>query len=136
MANFSDFWEDTIIDHMLRAGAYTPPANVYLAMFTANTNLEINAPTAEVSGNSYARQEVWLDAASAGATANNADVTFPEATGNWGTLTSVGVVDSETGTVFGTNVNVLMWGDLASSKTVGSGDTFKIKTGDLDITVA
>lgn len=136
MANFSDFWEDKIINHMLRAVAYTPPANVYLAMFTANTNLEINAPTAEVSGNAYARQEVWLDAASAGATANNADVTFPEATGNWGTLTSIGVVDSEAGTVFGTNVNVLMWGDLASSKTVGTGDTFKIKTGDLDITVA
>ena len=136
MANFSDYWENEVIDHMLRAVAYTPPANVYVALFTTNTNLESNGPDDEVSGGSYVRKEAFFTAGSAGATANNADVTFPEATAGWGTINSVAVVDSEAGDTYGSNVNVLMWGDLTSAKTVDSGDTFKIKTGDLDIAIA
>ena len=127
MSKFSDYYENKIIDHMLRAQAFTPPATLYLALYTV-------APTdagggTEVSGGSYARQTFSLDAASGGATANSADITFPEATADWGTIVAVGIFDAATAG------NLLMWGNLAASKTVNNGDTFKINAGDLDITV-
>mgnify|MGYP001573485016 FL=1 len=135
MSEFSDYYENTIINHLLRNQAFTPPAAVYVALFTAVTGLEANNPTAEVLGGAYARQAVTLSAASGGATSNSADVTFPEATASWGTVSHVAIVDHATNITWGTNVNVLMWSALDVSKVVDSGDTFKINIGDLDITV-
>jgi hypothetical protein len=127
MAEFSDFMENKIIDHMLRNQAYTPPATVYLALFTTPTS-DAGGGT-EVSGGSYARQAVTLSAASGGASENSADITFPQATADWGTITHVALMDALTGG------NMLMHTALDESKTVNNGDTFKINTGDLDITV-
>ncbi len=127
MAEFSDFMENKIIDHMLRNQSYTPPATVYVALYTDDPT---DADTGtEVTGGSYARQSVTLSAASAGATSNSADITFPTATADWGTITHVGLRDASTGG------NLLMHSALDASKTVNNGDTFKINTGDLDITV-
>jgi hypothetical protein len=125
MANISNYYENTIINHMLRAASFTPPTTIYLALYT-------EAPTdagggTEVSGGSYARQSFTLSAASGGATSNAADITFPTATANWGTIVAVGIFDAST------SGNLLMWGNLTTSKTVNNGDTFKIAAGDLDI---
>ena len=127
MAAFSDYYENKIIDHMLRGEAFTPPSTIYLGLFT-------EAPTdagggTEVSGGGYARQSITLDAASGGATTNSSDITFPQATADWGTIVAVGIFDAETGG------NLLMWANLSQSKTVNNGDTFKIAAGDLDISV-
>lgn len=135
MSEFSDYYENKVIDHMLRGQAFTPPATVYVALFTAVTGLEANNPTAEVSGGSYARQAVTLSAGSGGASANTADLTFPTATAGWGTVSHAAIVDHATNVTWGTNVNVLMWSALDASKTIDNGDTFKINTGDLDVTV-
>lgn len=135
MAHFSDYFENQIIDHMLRAQSFTPPATIYVALFTAVTGLEANSPTAEVSGGAYARQTIALTAASGGASDNNADITFPEATADWGTLTHLAIVDHATNSNWGTDVNVLMWAPLTASKTVNTGDTFKFPTGDVDASV-
>jgi hypothetical protein len=136
-AAFSDYLEDIIIDHLLRKVDFTPPEKVYLALFTGDTGLEANAPEAEVStsGTAYARKEVALDAASGGVSANTSDIEFEEATGDWGTITHVALVDHATNTNWGTGVNVLMWAELTTSKEIGSGDTFRIKAGDLNISV-
>jgi len=128
MAEFTDFMENKIIDHMLRNQAYTPPSTVYVALFTSATS-DAGGGT-EVSGGSYARQAVTLGAASGGASENSADITFPQATADWGTITHVGLMDALTGG------NMLMHSPLDASKTVNNGDTFKINTGDLDVTVA
>lgn len=127
MAEFTDFMENKIIDHMLRNQAYTPPSTVYLALFTTPTT-DAGGGT-EVSGGSYARQAVTLSAASGGASENSADITFPQATADWGTITHVALMDAETGG------NMLMHTALDASKTVNNGDTFKINAGDLDVTV-
>lgn len=50
MSAFSDYYENKILDHMIRGQAFTVPTTVYLALFTANTGLEGNSPSAEVSG--------------------------------------------------------------------------------------
>lgn len=133
MADLSDYFENQIIDHMLRNQSFTPPTTVYVGLFTADTGLESNNPSAEVSGGSYARQAITLSAASGGASSNSADVTFPTATANWGTISHAALVDHLSNTTWGTNVNVLMWSALDASKTVNNGDTFKFLSGDLDV---
>lgn len=127
MAEFTDYLENKIIDHMLRNQAYTPPATIYLALFTTATS-DAGGGT-EVSGGSYARQAVSLSAASGGASENSADITFPTATADWGTVTHVALMDALTGG------NMLMHTPLDASKTVNNGDSFKINAGDLDVTV-
>lgn len=136
MAALSDFSESKYIDHMLRGAAYTVPTTIYLALFTAVTGLESNAPTAEVSGGAYARQAVTLDAASGGASANTSDITFPIATADWGTITHLAIVDHLSNTTWGTNVNVLMWAALDTARAINSGELFKILAGDLSLSLA
>jgi hypothetical protein len=138
MSAFSDYYENKIIDHMMRNQAFTPPATVYLALFTSVTGLEANSGiTGEVSGGSYARQAVTLAAPSpAGVTSNSADITFPAATASWGTVTHVALVDHATNATWGSNVNVLMFGALTAQKIIGQDDTFQILAGDLDMTVS
>ena len=53
MAEFSDYLEDKIIDHILRAQAFTPPATIYVGLFTAAPS-DAGGGT-EVSGGAYAR---------------------------------------------------------------------------------
>jgi len=127
MAEFTDFMENKIIDHMLRNQSYTPPATVYVALFTTATT-DAGGGT-EVSGGAYARQAVTLSAASGGASENSAEISFPQATADWGTITHVALMDAATGG------NMLMHTALDESKTVNNGDTFKINAGDLDVTV-
>ena len=112
---------------MLRNQAFTPPSTLYLALYTDDPT---DADTGtEVSGGGYARQSFTLTAASGGASSNSADITFPQATADWGTITHVGIRDAATGG------NLLMHSALDASKTVNNGDTFKINAGDLDVTV-
>ena len=129
MAEFSDYMENAIIN-LMRAVAFTEVA-VYVALFTADTGLEADSGWSgtEVTGGSYARQLAGLSAAAAGASANAGDITFPTATGDWGTVTHVALMDAITAG------HVLMWSALDASKTVNNGDTFKINAGDLDVTV-
>jgi len=127
MAEFTDFLEDKIIDHLLRNQSYSPPSAIYLALFTTPTS-DAGGGT-EVSGGSYARQAVTLAAASGGASSNSADITFPQATADWGTITHVALMDALTGG------NMLMHTPLDASKTINDGDTFKINASDLDVTV-
>lgn len=128
MAGISDYLENKILDHMLRNQAFTPPTTVYLALFTSDPGDD--ASGTEVSGGSYAREAITFgSAASGGQISNTADITFTTATASWGTVTHVGIFDAAT-------VGNLLWhGALSASKTVGDGDTFKVNTGDLDVSV-
>ena len=128
MAEFSDYLEDKIIDHMLRNQAYTPPSTLYVGLFTAAPS-DAGGGT-EVAGGSYVRKAVTLSAASGGASSNSADVTFDQATADWGTIGWCALFDAESGG------NMLMWTALDASKVINNGDTFKFNAGDLDVTVA
>lgn len=127
MAAISTYLANKIFDHVLRNTAYTPPAKVYLALYTTN-------PTAadtgtEVSAGAYARQEIAFDAASAQATQNTAAVEFPKATANWGTITHWGLKDADT------VGNLLYFGELTSPITINTNNYFKTEAGDLDLSV-
>jgi hypothetical protein len=132
MSAASDYLENKVLDHVLTATAYTQPATRYLALFTAVTGLETNSPSTEVSTSStaYVRKAVTFAAASSGTSATNATVTFDAATGNWGTITHVAVMDAES------SGNVLFYGAVTTSKTIETGDTFQVSSGNLTVSLA
>ena len=127
MAGKSDYLENKDIDHNLGTAAYTSPSAVYVALFTADPT-DTGDTTNEISGGGYARTQVTFAAASGGSASNSADVTFPQATADWGTITHFGLFDASTAG------NMLYSGALTASKTVSNGDTFKFATGDLTVT--
>ena len=140
MSAASDYLENTLLDHVLDATAYTSPTNVYLALFTADTQLESNNPTAEAQTpgvDGYSRPTLSFAGAAAGSSATDAAATVgPCANANWGTITHIAVVDHATNTNWGTGVNVLFYGAVTTSKTIEVGDTFQISSGNLTVTLA
>lgn len=125
--SFSDYLETKVLDHVFGGTSYTAPATVYLALYTV-------APTdtgggTEVSGGSYARQSCAFTVSGNLAT-NTSAVEWPAATASWGTVVAVGVFDAST------SGNLMAYGNLTSSKAVGTGDVLRIPAGDLDITLS
>jgi hypothetical protein len=125
--SFSNYLETEILDHVFAGAAYTAPGTKYLALFTAVADGETGSVT-EVSGGGYARQSVAFTT-SGNTTSNNAAVEFPTATGNYGTVTHVGVYDAST------SGNLMAYAALSSNKTIETGDVFRVPSGDLDITL-
>ena len=130
MSAASDYLENKVLDHVLGNTTYTPAATLYLGLWTADDGLEAGTVTSEVSGGSYSRQAIAFSAASSGSASNSATVTFTTATANWGTITHVAVMDASTGG------NVLFHGSVTTSKTIESGDTFQVSSGNLTISLA
>jgi hypothetical protein len=134
MSAASNYLENKVLDHVLRypTAPYTGATTLHLGLFTANTGdaLENGTLTYEVSGNGYTRKAATFAAASGGTSATNATVTFDAATGNWGTITHVAVMDASTGG------NVLFWGAVTTPKTIETGDTFQVSSGNLTVSLA
>ncbi len=124
--SFSNFLETEILDHVFGGNAYTAPATLYLALYTAAPS-DTGGGT-EVSGASYARQSAAMTVSGDTAT-TSASVEFPAAGGSWGTVTHVGVFDAVSGG------NLLAYGALTASKAIDTGDIFRIPAGSLDITL-
>jgi hypothetical protein len=125
--NLTNTAENLMLDWVNGVGSPTRPTTpLKVALVTAN-GTDTSAGT-EVSGGSYARQNVTFTAASSGATANDAAITFTNMPA--ATIVGVEVWDSA-----GTPVR-LWYGALAANKTTNSGDTFTIATGDLDLTLS
>jgi hypothetical protein len=128
MAEFSNYLENALINAVLRNTTYTSPATVYVSLYTTDPT-DADSGT-EVSGGSYARTAVTMGAPSDGVSTNSADVTFPTCTVSWGTVTHIGIHDAST------SGNLLFHTPLDTSKTIDSGDIFKITTGNLSVTLA
>jgi hypothetical protein len=128
MAEMSNFLENALINATLRNTTYTSPATVYVSLWTSDPT-DAGSGT-EVSGGSYARTAVTMGAPSNGVSLNSADVTFPTATASWGVVGWIGINDAAT------SGNLLYHSPLDTSKTIDSGDIFKISTGNLSVTLA
>jgi hypothetical protein len=127
MAEFTNYLENKLLDHVLNNASFTSPTTVYVGLFTA-------APTdttsgTEVSGGSYARQVLSVSTASEGVVTSDADITFPQATGSWGTIVALGIHDALS------SGNLLMYTDLTTSKTIETGDILKVSSGSLTVTL-
>ena len=112
----TDYLEDELLDHVLNNLAFTPPAAIYVGLFTTMP-IDDGTGGVEVTGSSYARESVIFTVASAGQVSNNGAVTFTQATALWGTVLGMGLFDALT------SGNLLYYGTLAAPKTVDNGDT-------------
>lgn len=129
MADFTDYLENAIINHVFRNTSFTSPTAVYVGLFTTTPTADAGTGGTEVSGGGYARQAVTFGAPSAGSTSNSADVTFPTATADWGTINGFGIWDAASGG------NLLAFESLTTPKTIGSGDTARFAAGDLTLSI-
>jgi hypothetical protein len=123
MSELSNYLENKILDHVLRNVSYTSPTTVYVGLYTTDP-ADDNSGT-EVTGGSYARQILSVTTATAGIVTSSADVTFPQATAQWGTISHIGLLDAVS------SGNLLMHTPLTTSRTVEVGDVLKISTGSL-----
>ena len=128
MAEMSNYLENALINATLRNTSFTSPSVVYLGLYTTDPT---DADTGtEVSGNGYARQAITFGAPSNGVSTNSAVIEFPQATGSWGTVTHIGIKDALTAG------NLLYHTPLDASKTIATGDVFRIAIGSLSVTLA
>jgi hypothetical protein len=130
MAEMSDYLEAALLNATLNNTAFTTVATPYISLHTADPT---DAGTGtEVSGGSYARTSASFATASgtSGSVATDADVTFPTATASWGTVTHIGIWNASS------SGDLLYHTPLDASKTIDSGDIFKITSGNLTVTLA
>lgn len=131
MSQATDFLESELLDHIFGIGAYTAPATMYLALFTAMSSGE--TPTAtEVTGGSYARLAITNDATSWSRTSNVVTndnlLEFVTASANWGDASHWALFDASSGG------NMLIYGAFSSAITINNGSTLRVAAGQLSIT--
>lgn len=129
----SVYLADKLNDHVLKGVTYTPPTDVYIALFTSVNGLEQNDSGLwdEVSGGSYARLQIddttlKFTASSGGSSSNNENWEFPKATAAWGIVSHTAVMDDPNAG------NVLMYGALTSSRDIQIDDVFRFLAGEFD----
>lgn len=121
----SNYLENKLIDHSLGTTTFTKPTTVYAALYTVAPS-DSSAGT-EVTGGSYARQAITFSAASSGSTSNNTNVDFNTMPAV--TVVSVAVLDASTAG------NMLYHGTLTTNRTVSAGDSIRIASGALVISL-
>ena len=124
--SIADYAELAILDALFNAGSLSV-ATPYLALHTSDPGED--GTTDEVSGGSYVRQAVSFGAAAAGAVSNDAQITYPTASGDWGVISHASLWDAESGG------NCLWSGELTASKNIVTGVVFIMETGDLDVSI-
>ena len=116
------------------AGAFSSPGDsIYVGLATAVSDAEAGSLTEATFGN-YARQQVtaanWTIASSSAdqqTIKNAANIEFPASTGTTNTVTHAFIVDAAS------SGNILFIGALDASKTIATGDIFRINTNNLII---
>jgi len=127
MAEMSNFLENALINATLRNTSYTSPAAVYLALFLSDPT-DADSGT-ECSGSGYARQAITFGAPANGVTTNSAAIEYAQAGNAWGTITHIGIRDALT------SGNLLYHSPLDASKTIATGDVFRVAAGSLSVTL-
>ena len=133
MANFSKtaYYEKKMLNHTLLNEPYTPPTQLYLALFTADPGRE-GSTVNEISDPAYARQPIAFMAATddptSGSYCQNAlNIGYSQATMNWGHVVYGAIMDAATGG------NMLYKGPFDVPKEVLEDDFFEIPAGEIKV---
>lgn len=136
MGSLGNTVENEVLDQLFGASDYAEPATYYVGLSKADV-LDDASGLDEPSGGSYARVAIdndkttWSNA-SGGALANDIVITFPQATGDWGTCTHFAIWNHASDVA---EANLIAHGTLGTAKAVDTGDTARIASGELDITL-
>lgn len=130
------FYGQKILAKLNGATDFTPPATWYAALLTAAPSDAGGGTEVTIGSGSYARVAVTNNTTNFPAPASGpvtqatgAPIDWGSATGSWGTITHIAFYDASTAG------NLGVWGALSTSKTVASGDSFKVNTGNGTFTV-
>jgi len=118
------------LKHQFKIATWTAPTNLYVAAFTTNPNYDGSGM--EVSGFAYARinHNSWAETVvGTGAIENSGTITFPTATGSWGTVSYIAIYDALT------VGNMLAFAQLTVSKSVTNTDILTFADASLFFTV-
>jgi len=126
--SFTNTTETLALTWLFTASAATRPTAWHVALFTAAPGETGGGTELSTVGTAYARQAATFTVSGNLAT-NSGAIEYPTATASWGTITHIAVFDAATGG------NMLAYATLTASKTIASGDVFRIPAGDLDITL-
>lgn len=122
----STYTANNTINFWYRNTPQTPPAAVYVALFTVMPG--VGGGGTEVSGGNYIRQAVTIGAPSGGIASNSVEVIFPTATADWGTLVGYAYFDAVT------SGNMISFSPLGAPRTILTGDVARFPAGMLTIT--
>lgn len=122
-----------IIDRNFGNTNFTPPATLYVALSTTTPSADGTGVT-EPSGGGYARVSVTnnktnFTTSSNGVLSNAVQLSFPESSSAWGTITHICMYDASTGG------NLLYYDTLTPSRSVQSLTTFLLAAGQLQISM-
>lgn len=130
------YLEHALLDFIFKnnSGSFASPGNsIYVGLATAVSNAEAGTVT-EATFTNYARQQVtaanWTLASGstdAQTVTNAANIEFPASGGTNNTITHAFIVDAAS------SGNILFVGALDASKTIASGDIFRINASNLTI---
>ena len=126
--SFSNTFETHVLNYVFTTTSVTRPTAWYLALFTSNPAEDASGTEVSTSGTAYARQSATFTV-SGNTASNSAAIEFPTATASFGTVSHVGVFDASTGG------NLIAYSALSTSKAVGTGDVFRVPSGDFDLTL-
>ena len=118
MGSLTNAYELEVLDHILQTGSYSPPATVYLALFTSDPT-ETGSVAGEATYTGYDRTAITFGAAgtpSRGIT-QNAQTTFPACSGGSSVVTHWGLCAAGTKTVS----DMMAYGTFTASKTITTG---------------
>jgi hypothetical protein len=128
LGSLSDYAELALLNHLFNV-QYSSVATIYVALCTADPT-DTGTPLNEVANaNAYARTAVTFGAAAARKVVQSGNVTFPQATGAWGTITHWALMDS--GTYGGGNL--LAYGSFTAAFAPVNGNTPTIPSGELQV---
>ena len=132
--NKSKYFSDAVLNWEHGTTMPAAPANLYVALLTTMPTVNDGTSLVEVSGTSYARQQVtpaqWAAISTSSntteTTATNVAVTFPAAGSNWGTVLGVALYDALT------SGNMTRYGTLSTGpQAIGTGNIYSIPSGSL-----
>lgn len=131
--NFNEYLRNSVLNFVFGDVLFDSPANLYLGLSTTPIADDGTGETEPTVGG-YARQLIannkttWSTATGAdNFVTNAAEITFPESTESWGTLTHFFISDSLTGG------NTLISGALTTPKLIEIGDTARFPVGSIRI---
>jgi hypothetical protein len=115
----SAYLKEALCDQLLITGT------AYLALYTSDPTE--NNTGIEVSGGSYARQEVIFGSPVDGTCTNSEQVTFPLCTFAWGAVTHAALFDAVS------NGNMLFFAQLNETKTITATDQLIFGVGSVSV---
>ena len=136
MASASDYLEQQIYNHIFRDDTFAKPSTIAIAL-TLDVPTDDGSYTEVANVGGYARyanasgDAVWSAMTAPGSGTNDIEFAFPVATADWGMVSGVVITDNATYN----GGNVLMHGTLASPRNVQTGDTFKFRAGNIDVSI-